>query len=102
MDNHTNRCINGCNSLIKADYAQKQLRVRNLPGMFKYQDWLFVSGFRDVKTAPVTYQSKALSKELGLSGLYISFNGYRPEINAKLRVLLQKAAQKTCLLHLRR
>ena len=85
LDNHTNKCVNGCNSLIKADYAQKQLRIRNLPGMFKYHDWLPVCGFRDVKTAPVTYQSKALSKELGLSELYISFNGYRPEINAKIK-----------------
>lgn len=85
MDNYENKCINGCNSLIKADYTQKKLTVRNLPGMFKFHDWLPVRGFSETEASPVTYKSSALSKELGIPGLYITFNGYWPEINAKIK-----------------
>ncbi|MBN2734405.1 MAG: cysteate synthase [Methanomicrobiaceae archaeon] len=81
-DEHTNTCINNCNSLIRADYAAKQIHLRSLPGMFRFSDWLPVDGFCDVKTAPVTYKSKSLAEELGLLNLYISFNGYWPEKGA--------------------
>ena len=35
-------------------------------------------------SAPVTYKSKGLADYLGLKNLYITFNGYYPEIGAKM------------------
>ena len=34
--------------------------------------------------APVTYKSKGLAQKLGLKNLYITFNGYFPEIGARM------------------
>ena len=67
-------------ALIFANYAKKQLEVKeNLPGLYKYSDWLPVCRTLDGSGAPVTYKSEGLAGELGLSDLYITFNGYWPE-----------------------
>jgi len=70
-------------SLIRAIYAQKQLRVREeLPGLYKYADWLPINRVLDGSGAPVTYKSEGFARELGLENLYITFNGYWPEKGA--------------------
>ncbi|MBP2133545.1 cysteate synthase [Methanomicrobium sp. W14] len=84
-DKYTNSCPDGCSSLIKAEYKQKKLRIRDLPGMFRYHDWLPVEDCRNVGTKPVTYKSRELSRELGIKNLYICFNGYNPDINAAVK-----------------
>ncbi|MDL2231624.1 cysteate synthase [Porphyromonadaceae bacterium OttesenSCG-928-L07] len=72
-------------SLIFARYAEKQLTVRNeLPGIYKFSDWLPVSRVLKGSGAPVTYKSEALAAQLGLSNLYITFNGYWPEKGAEM------------------
>jgi cysteate synthase len=70
-------------SLLRSVYEQKTPAVRDdLPGMFKYADWLPVQGALEGGGAPVTYMSAGLAAELGLNNLFISFNGYWPERGA--------------------
>lgn len=70
-------------ALIFANYAKKQLAVReDLPGLYRYADWLPVCRMLEGSGAPVTYRSEGLAQELGLSNLYITFNGYWPEKGA--------------------
>ena len=84
-DHYTNSCPCGCNSLIRAEYVARRLTVRVLPGMFRFHDWLPVDGWTVTDAGPVTYRSENLASELGLSNLYITFNGYWPEKNACIR-----------------
>lgn len=64
-------------ALIYASYAKRQFEVRNdLPGIYKYANWLPICRTLDGSGAPVTYKSEGLAEYLGLSNLYITFNGY--------------------------
>ena len=70
-------------ALIFASYAKKQLEVKEEnPGLYKFSDWLPVCRMLEGSGAPVTYKSVGLAQELGLSNLYITFNGYWPEKGA--------------------
>ena len=73
------------NSLLRAEYKTRQLRLRDLPGIWRFMDWLPVNGIiskADGKS--VTYKSRGLAEELNLENLYISFNGYWPEKGASM------------------
>ncbi len=73
------------NSLLRAEYKARQLRLLDLPGIWRFMDWLPVNGIiskADGKS--VTYKSRGLAHELNLENLYISFNGYWPEKGASL------------------
>ncbi|MDH5637410.1 MAG: cysteate synthase [Nitrospinota bacterium] len=75
----------GCheNSLLKAVYHQERLEIRNdLPGLWKYINWLPVNSHNEYSFGPVTYKSQGLAAELGLYNLWISFNGYYPDFGA--------------------
>lgn len=73
-------------SLIRAIYANKQLNVRNEhEGLYCYADWLPIKKILKCDSKPVTYKSKALAEKLGLENLYITFNGYYPEIGANMQ-----------------
>lgn len=73
-------------ALIFANYAKKQLEVKeNQPGLYKFSDWLPICRMLEGSGAPVTYKSRGLAKKLGLSGLYITFNGYWPEKEAAMK-----------------
>ena len=73
-------------ALIFANYAKKQLEIKeNLPGLYKFSDWLPVCRMLEGSGAPVTYKSEGLASELGLSDLYITFNGYWPEKGAGMQ-----------------
>ncbi len=72
-------------ALIFANYAKNQLEVRSdLPGIYKYANWLPICRTLDGSGAPVTYRSEGLAEYLGLSNLYITFNGYWPEKGAQM------------------
>ena len=77
----------GChdNALLRTEYAESRLTLKNLPGIWKFHDWLPVSGSMGVGAAPVTYRSDGLAQELGLHNLYISFSGYLPERGAFIK-----------------
>ena len=72
-------------SLLRAVYGNKKLEVKDsLPSLFRFIDWLPVERYLDVEGKPITYQSKNLAHHLGLDRLFISFNGYWPERDARL------------------
>lgn len=72
-------------SLIRAIYENKQLTVGDDKlGLYKYSEWLPVLRMLEGSSAPVTYKSKGLAKELGLENLYITFSGYYPKIGANM------------------
>ena len=72
-------------SLVRAVYAKKRLTAGDPAlGLYKYADWLPVSRTLEGSSAPVTYRSEALARELGLDNLFITFSGYWPEIGARM------------------
>jgi cysteate synthase len=73
------------NSLLRTEYMARQLELRDLPGIWRYMDWLPVKGtIARADGRSVTYKSRGLAQELNLENLYISFNGYWPERSAKM------------------
>ncbi len=73
-------------ALLRADYAAQRLVLRDLPGIWRFHDWLPVKGIIPEATdGSITYRSTALAKDLGLKNLYISFSGYWPERNALMQ-----------------
>ncbi|MGB7417324.1 MAG: cysteate synthase [Thermosynechococcaceae cyanobacterium] len=72
-------------SLLRAVYTSKQLIVKpDLPGLFRYIDWLPVEQYLTDVGKPITYQSTGLAQQLGLEQLWISFSGYWPERHGQL------------------
>lgn len=70
-------------TLIRAIYENRQLEVNNdLPGLYKFSQWLPVSRVLEGSSAPVTYRSTGLAKALNLSELWITFSGWWPEKDA--------------------
>ena len=88
-DNGWSLDYEGCKtpSLIRANYANKQLTVRDDEncGLYKFRDWLPVKRMLKCSASPVTYRSEGLAKALGLENLYITFNGYFPERGANMQ-----------------
>jgi len=82
-DHYTLRCDCGA-GLIRARYAARRLSPRDLPGMWRYYDWLPTKGYVDMPGKPVTYKSEGFAREMGLKELYVSFNGYWPEMGARM------------------
>ncbi len=73
-------------SLIRADYQNRQLEVGSDDmGIYKFANWLPISRLLEGSSAPVTYKSESLAKELGLSNLYITISGYYPEKGANFQ-----------------
>ncbi|MFW5717942.1 MAG: cysteate synthase [Spirochaetota bacterium] len=54
-------------------------------GIYRFANWLPVRRTLEGSSAPVTYRSKGLAGHLGLSRLFITFSGYRPEIGARMK-----------------
>jgi cysteate synthase len=74
------------NSLPRAEYAAKRLELRDLPGIWRFYEWLPVMGIiPEASDGSVTYRSTGLAEELGLKNLYISFCGYWKERKAKMK-----------------
>jgi cysteate synthase len=78
-EHYTTTCPRGHASLIRAEYAEKQLVVRKMTGIFRFGGWLPVRGTLPSDAGPICYKSESLARELGLSNLFISFSGYWPE-----------------------
>jgi len=82
-DEFTNACQ--CGGFLRTDYSKKNLEIRDLPGIFRFSDWLPVTGHLPVGAGPLTWRSTGLGRELGLENLYITFSGYWPERGADVR-----------------
>ena len=76
-----------CNtpSFVRTRYAKKQLEVKPVEyGLYRFSDWLPVRRMLKGSSAPVTYKSRKLGEYLGLSNLWITFNGYFPAVGASM------------------
>ena len=73
-------------ALIRAIYAQKQIRNNNNDlGLYQFADWLPVHRMLEGSAPPVTFQSQGLASELGLNNLWLTFSGYWPEKGAAMK-----------------
>jgi cysteate synthase len=73
-------------TLVRAIYENKQLNVGAAEmGIYRFADWLPVSRMLQGSSAPVTYKSEGLAKELGLENLWITFSGWWPEKGARFK-----------------
>ncbi len=73
-------------SLVRAKYAEKSFQSDDsLEGLYRYARWMPLKRTLKGSCAPVTYKSAGLAAELGLKNLYITFNGWNPEIGARFR-----------------
>ncbi|MDY6932450.1 MAG: cysteate synthase, partial [Halobacteriota archaeon] len=70
-DHYNLGCERAHNSLLRTEYEKKELEVRDLPGLWRFIDWLPVKNPSSSDSGPVTYRSEGLGRELGLSNLYI-------------------------------
>jgi cysteate synthase len=69
--------------LIRAIYTAQQITLKGTDqGIYTFADWLPIHRTLEGSSAPATYKSEGLAKELGLSNLYITLNGWWPERNA--------------------
>lgn len=72
--------------LIRAVYEKKQLNPGDdALGIYKFSDWLPILKQLKGSSAPLTYRSEGLAGALGLKNLYITFSGYWPERDARMR-----------------
>ena len=73
-------------SLLQSVYRDNQLQINeNETGIFRYANWLPVHKSLNGSAATVTYKSTGLAESLGLNNLYIGFNGYWPEKEARMQ-----------------
>jgi len=78
---YTLRCECG-DALLRTVYHKRRLEPTRNNNIWKFGQWLPTNGKLTTSGRSITYKSVGLSKELGLKELYISFNGYWPEMNA--------------------
>ncbi|MBL7139092.1 MAG: cysteate synthase [Bacteroidales bacterium] len=73
-------------SLLSSVYDKVQLTVKDTRfGIYKFADWLPLHRILEGSSAPVTYKSEKLARQLGLKNLYITFSGYWPDRGALMR-----------------
>jgi cysteate synthase len=78
-------CKKGDDSLLRAYYTAKKLMPTDMPGLWRYYNWLPVEGIIEEGSGrTITYKSEKLASALGLDDLWIAFNGYWPERDAYL------------------
>ena len=72
-------------TLVRAVYEHRQLTLReDLPGLYKFADWLPIGRILEGSSAPVTFQSQGFAQALGLTNLFITFSGWWPEKGANM------------------
>ena len=67
------------NALLRAEYNKPFELKEHAEGVWKYLSWLPVSKANAYTAGTVTYKAEALGDAMGLSNLWVSFNGYWPE-----------------------
>ncbi|WP_094226768.1 cysteate synthase [Methanolobus psychrotolerans] len=84
-DHYSLNCKKGDDSLLRAYYTAKQLIPSDMPGIWRYYNWLPTEGIIEEGSGrTITYKSKGLASDLGLDDLWIAFNGYWPQKDAYL------------------
>lgn len=77
-------CPHGHDALLRTEYCSRRLHLAPHKGIYRYLAWLPVTAPLLPSGGPVAFTSSALSRELGLANLTVSFSGYCPEIGAGL------------------
>lgn len=90
-------CEHCKDSLLITDYRDKNFKESNNKGIWRF-NWLPVHGPIEYQAGPVIYRSKGLSEKIGLRNLYISFNGYWPEIGAGIETCTFKEFEAAVVL----
>jgi len=72
------------NALLRTIYKDKRLKIGPEASMWKFAQWLPTKAKLKTSGRSITYKSVELARELRLQELFISFNGYWPEMNAML------------------
>jgi cysteate synthase len=67
--------------MLVAEYPPLSVRDE-LPGMWRFVDWLPVEEPGTAPIGGITYRSEALGRRLGLDDLWVAFNGWWPERGA--------------------
>jgi len=68
-------------ALLRAEYANS-ITPQDLPGLWRWADWLPVSNPGSLNAGSICYKSAELGSALMLSNLWISYHGYWPERDA--------------------
>lgn len=76
-------CEHCKDSLLVTDYKERQFQEKDLRGIWRF-NWLPIHSPEFYQPGPVVYKSLGLSDMLGLKDLFIAFNGFWPEREAKL------------------
>jgi cysteate synthase len=71
-------------ALLSAEYTSARFATPGRTGLFRYADWLPVVREVPDSPAPVALPAPALGAEIGLTDLWLVFNGYWPERGADL------------------
>jgi cysteate synthase len=72
-------------SLLMSQYKSERFEVNDaVTGLFRYRSWLPSQRDLSCYSGTVTYRSQKLAALIGLSRLWIAFNGYWPERQAFL------------------
>ena len=67
------------NALLRAQYHEPFELQSNAKGVWKFLSWMPVSKANDYVAGTVTYKAEALGNAMGLTNLWVNFNGYWPE-----------------------
>ena len=67
------------NALLQAVYHEPFELQPDEEGVWQFLSWMPVSTSNDYVAGTVTYRAEALGKAMGLSNLWVNFNGYWPE-----------------------
>jgi len=71
------------NALLVSDYRDVMFLEAASGGVWRF-NWLPVKKGGGYTAGPVVFRSRKLARRLGLENLYIAFNGYWPEIGARM------------------
>lgn len=72
-------------SLIRSIYEVKQPNFKDeKSGFYRFADWLPICRELGGSSSPITYKANILGESLGLSNLWVTFNGYWPERGARM------------------
>lgn len=80
---HCAFCEHCKDALLLTDYKETSFTEKNSGEIWRF-NWLPVHDPKFHQPGPVVFRSKGLSEKLGLENLFIAFNGYWPEIGAKI------------------
>jgi cysteate synthase len=69
-------------ALLRSTYRITTFEPTEAPGIFKYAAWLPGEGSLPTRLGPAVFPSGAYGESLGLTRLFIAFNGYAPDRGA--------------------